>query len=91
MASKQPADEVNPSLPDPEETGREYEKKGTVWVIQMQDPFDVTTLEGPVTGKAGDFLCKGAEDEMWPIDAEIFMKTYQPVSPPLENVFKKSA
>jgi hypothetical protein len=88
MMGEEPADDVNMALPDPEATGHEFQKKANIFAIRMPDIFKVRTLEGEVEGKAGDFLCKGKEDELWPIDAEIFLKTYAPVPPKMEKVFK---
>jgi hypothetical protein len=33
-------------------------------------------MEGTLNGKAGDWLMVGVEGEMYPIDREIFEKTY---------------
>ena len=43
---------------------------------RMQEAFEVETLEGLMRGKAGDWLMVGLYGEMYPIDAEIFEKTY---------------
>ena len=43
----------------------------------MDKPFTCDTLEGDnIKGKAGDYLCVGEKGEIWPVDAEIFEKTY---------------
>jgi len=47
-----------------------------VKAIQMCEPFQVETLEGTMSGKAGDWLMEGVSGEMYPCDAEIFDKTY---------------
>ena len=52
-----------------------YQKTAPILAKQMTKGFRVKTKEGPVSGKAGDFLCIGVENEMWPIDADIFHKT----------------
>lgn len=67
----------NPDLPDPEENGKQYIKKAPVSAMKMDKPFDVKTIEGDVKGKEGDYLCKGANGEYWPIDKDIFEKTYE--------------
>lgn len=36
----------------------------------------VSTLEGPVKAKAGDFLCRGEAGELWPQSAESLEKRY---------------
>ncbi len=45
--------------------------------VQIQEPFQVETLEGLMQGKAGDWLMVGIHGEMYPIDSEIFDKTYR--------------
>ena len=52
-----------------------YRKVAPVFARQMDKPFRVTTKEGPVEGKAGDYLCLGVENEAWPVDRDIFEKT----------------
>ena len=49
--------------------------------IQIDEPFRVETLEGTMTGKAGDWLVVGIHGEMYPIDKEIFEKTYDLTDP----------
>jgi len=44
--------------------------------IQIDEPFEVETMEGMMQGKKGDYLIIGIHDEMYPIDKEIFLKTY---------------
>ena len=44
---------------------------------QMQDAVRVETMEGDSKlGKAGDYLMKGIEGELYICDREIFEKTY---------------
>lgn len=50
-----------------------------VKAVAMPDEFEVETLEGPMRGKAGDYLLIGIKGEMYPCDKEIFEKTYEPV------------
>ena len=45
-------------------------------VVQIDEPFTVETMEGLMKGKAGDYLVYGVNGEMYPIDLEIFYKTY---------------
>ena len=44
--------------------------------IQMAEAFEVVTLEGTLTGKAGDYLMVGVRGEMYPCSKEIFEETY---------------
>ncbi|MGB5371859.1 MAG: hypothetical protein WBN18_15630 [Flavobacteriaceae bacterium] len=43
---------------------------------QIMEPFEVETMEGTMLGKPGDWLMVGIHGEMYPIDDEIFRKTY---------------
>lgn len=44
---------------------------------QINMPFNVNTLEGNYKmGKAGDYLMKGIDGELYICDKEIFEKTY---------------
>jgi hypothetical protein len=49
--------------------------------VQIQEPFEVETMEGNLKGKAGDWLMVGIYGEMYPIDREIFEKTYRLCDP----------
>lgn len=66
-------------LPDPEKDGKKYRKTACIFAVRMDAPFEVQTLEGTMTGKAGDYLAKGVKEELYPIAAEIFLKTYEAV------------
>jgi hypothetical protein len=44
--------------------------------VQIQEPFEVATMEGTLRGKAGDWLMVGVNGELYPCDREIFEKTY---------------
>jgi len=44
---------------------------------QMPRPFLVETIEGMMQGKANDYLIIGIHNESYPIDKEIFEKTYE--------------
>ena len=44
--------------------------------IQINEPFEVETLEGVMKGRPGDWLMVGIHGEMYPISKEIFEKTY---------------
>lgn len=83
-----PEKDKNKHLPDPKEQGDEFQKVGVTHAIQIDKPFVVQTIEGDAEAKEGDFLCKGPEGDMWPVDQEIFRKTYRPTAPKMEKVFK---
>lgn len=55
----------------------EFNKISPIKAVKMDEAFEVETLEGTMKGKAGDWLAEGAEGERWPIDADIFEKTYE--------------
>ena len=55
---------------------RAVKKPIPVRCYRMAEAFEVETLEGVMRGKAGDWLMVGLHGEMYPIDAEIFEKTY---------------
>ena len=57
-----------------------YQKTAPIFAREMDKPFRVTTKEGPVSGKAGDYLCLGVENEMWPVDKKIFEKTMKKIT-----------
>lgn len=45
-----------------------------------QDTFDIliTTLEGVMTAKKGDYIIKGIKGEFYPCKPDIFEATYEP-------------
>jgi hypothetical protein len=45
-------------------------------VCQINENFTVETMEGTLTAKAGDYLVAGVRGEMYAIDQEIFVETY---------------
>lgn len=45
--------------------------------IRIMEPFTVETMEGPLKGKAGDYLMIGVKGEAYPCDKEIFDETYE--------------
>jgi len=44
--------------------------------LQINEPFEVHTLEGIMKGKKGDWLMVGISGEMYPCDDEIFRRSY---------------
>lgn len=47
---------------------------------KIEEPFDVETLEGVMQGKAGDYLIRGVEGELYLCDAGIFDRTYDKIN-----------
>lgn len=70
------------TLPSPREVGAAYRKTALAWAIKMDAAFTVETLEGTMTGAAGDYLVAGAHGDAWPVRAAIFEATYVPLVPP---------
>lgn len=58
-----------------------YRKTSLAEAIEMPEAFVVTTKEGEMTGKPGDYLMRGPAGEMYPCDAEIFLNTYTHADP----------
>lgn len=54
-----------------------YQKIAFTNAHQMTEAFDVDTLEGLMTGRAGDYLARGIHGELYPIRKEIFEKSYE--------------
>jgi hypothetical protein len=44
---------------------------------QINEPFEVETMEGTMKGKKGDWLMVGVNGEMYACDQSIFKKTYK--------------
>ena len=57
---------------------REYRKTALARAVQMTEIFQVETLEGIMEGQAGDWLMIGVNGEMYPCDAGVFDKSYEP-------------
>lgn len=85
MMGEEPADDVNMSLPDPEETGQEFEKTTTVFAVWMPDLFRVRGE----TGQPGDYLIKDPDtDWLSSMGGEDFLKAYDLIPPKLNKVFQ---
>lgn len=48
-------------------------------VREMDEAFQVETLQGTMEGKPGDFLVTDARGEMYPCDRETFLELYDVV------------
>ncbi len=51
-----------------------------VEAIQINTPFKVKSLEGIMIAKAGDYLMRGVEGELYSCDKTIFEKTYRRIN-----------
>lgn len=56
---------------------RPYRKTALAYARREPDDFVVSTLEGVMAGKAGDYLAIGPHGEMYPIDADVFADSYE--------------
>ena len=53
-------------------------KTGPIWARWIEREQTVETLEGKVTAKAGDYLCRGEAGELWPQSAKTLEARYTP-------------
>lgn len=57
---------------------KQYRKKPIIiQAIQVFDDFIVSTKEGEMHGKEGDYLIQGIKGELYPCAKEIFEETYE--------------
>ena len=52
------------------------QKSGVVHALRIPVEFQVSTLEGLMSGQAGDYLMRGVEGELYPCAASVFEKSY---------------
>jgi hypothetical protein len=57
---------------------RHYKKTKPVWAKKLDVDETVDTLEGPVTYRAGDYLCKGPSGDIWGQQKATLFKKYDP-------------
>lgn len=55
-------------------------KKVITHCKQINEEFEVQSLEGRVKGKAGDYLMRGIQGELYICDQQIFNDTYELIS-----------
>lgn len=70
----------DPADPDELTGWATYEKTEPTEMVQVDEPFTVETLEGPMNADAGDFLARGPEGELYPIDGDIQGQTYKRIA-----------
>lgn len=60
------------------ERGEWFEARKTqgLWAKRLDDDTTVETKEGPLEAKAGDYLCRGVEGELWPQSEASLEKKY---------------
>lgn len=49
---------------------------------RMREPFTTQTMEGEISGNAGDWLITGVLSEQYPCNDGVFRQTYEPADPP---------
>jgi hypothetical protein len=52
-----------------------------VEAVQIDEPFEVETIEGIMRGKPGDFLMRGVRGELYVCDRSIYNETYEKYDP----------
>lgn len=57
---------------------RHYKKTKPIWAKKLDADKTVDTLEGPVTYRAGDYLCKGPSGDVWGQEEVALFKKYDP-------------
>jgi hypothetical protein len=66
-----------------EETGRTFRARKVPVEVDVYGPVDerceIRTREGTVVAEPGDYISRGVEDEVYPIDADVFEQTYEVV------------
>jgi hypothetical protein len=56
---------------------RPFSKHQITWAKKLDSPMRVRTLEGDVEASQGDYLCVGAQGEMWPQPGPRFENVYE--------------
>jgi hypothetical protein len=88
---KRPAN-VNAAILDKVNASRFWfhaKKTAPLWAKQLDEDETIKSLEGEVTAKAGDFLCRGAAGEFWPQSAERLREKYNPTDDVDADGFRK--
>jgi len=75
------ADDIFRATYEQQADGR-WIKTATILAVQVDEPTDVDTLEGPATARAGDWIAENPSGERWPITAEYFAANYAEAPPP---------
>ena len=64
-------------------------KTAPLWAKVLTEQTTVQSLEGPVQGEAGEFLCRGAQGEFWPQSRAGVLNRYEPSDDVDEQGFRK--
>jgi len=70
---------VGPQNWESQQWRRATKKPVTVLALQLEFPegFTVTTKHGKVAAKKGDYLVIAPDGDRWPVDREVFERTYE--------------
>jgi len=60
-------------------SGDRWRRTGTVMARQASTRETVATLEGPARAEPGDWIVTAPDGSSWPVPAEVFRKSYEPV------------
>jgi hypothetical protein len=60
--------------------GRAVKRPIPIYFKQIEEEIEVETLEGVMSGHPGDYLVMGIEGELYIINKEIFIKSYEIIS-----------
>lgn len=55
-----------------------YAKKEIVQAVRLAEPVEVSTAEGPSTGRPGDWLVRDPVGAVWPVPDHTFRRRYRP-------------
>jgi hypothetical protein len=64
-------------------------KTAPLWAKRLETGEIIKTLEGPVSAKAGDFLCRGPGGAFWPQSAKRISAKYSPIGKVDTDGFQK--
>lgn len=64
-------------------------KNRPIWARLIEREQTVATLEGDVTAKAGDYLCRGEAGDLWPQSAKTLEARYTPTGAVTEGGWRK--
>ena len=56
-----------------------------VYAVKLKEDVVVSSPEGDLTGKKGDYLVQGLKGEIYPVKEELFTKTYEQDPDELED------
>lgn len=60
----------------PWESKRYVKRRIPIRAMQINEPFEVKTMEGVFIAKAGDYLIEGIKGELYSCDRKIFEESY---------------